>query len=71
MKQNLCFIVSVERMSLADQLLADLDDGEDEDMDNLVKKEENDEIEEVMEVVQAAGIYDRVTDVAKLMKSEG
>lgn len=56
-------------MSLADQLLADLDDEEDGDLEALVKKEENDEIDEVMEALPAVGIYDRVTDVAKLSSS--
>ncbi|KAI6182494.1 Pre-mRNA-processing factor 31 [Aphelenchoides bicaudatus] len=53
-------------MSLADQLLADLDDEDTEDLEQLIKKEENDEIDEAMEATPAAGIYDRVTDVAKL-----
>jgi hypothetical protein len=53
-------------MSLADQLLADLEDEEDGDLAGLIKKEENDEIDEVMEATPAVGIYDRVTDVAKL-----
>jgi hypothetical protein len=57
-------------MSLADQLLADLDDDEgDEDLEALIKKEENDDIDEVMEALPAVGIYDRVTDVAKLTAS--
>jgi len=56
-------------MSLADQLLADLDESDPEEIEDLVKKEENDEIEEVAEALPSMGVYDRVTDVAKLTNS--
>lgn len=61
-------------MSLADELLADLEEGDEEDMEGVedgVKKEELDDIEEVTEApMPMAGAYDRVTDVAKLTQSE-
>lgn len=58
-------------MSLADQLLADLDSDVEDELDNLIKKEDKDEddIDEAMEVLPTAGVYDRVTDVAKLINS--
>jgi len=57
-------------MSLADDFLADFEDDADEDLDQIMPKEETDEVEEVMEVTQPAGAYNRVTDVAKLMHSD-
>ena len=57
-------------MSLADDFLADFEDDADEDLDEIMPKEEADEVEEVMEVTQPAGAYNRVTDIAKLMHSE-
>jgi hypothetical protein len=56
-------------MSLADQLLADLDEEVEDELGDLVKKEDDDQIDEAMEVTLAAGVYDRVTDVAKLTNS--
>lgn len=58
-------------MSLVDQLLADLDDEAEDDLENLVKKEEenDDQIDEAMEIGLTGGVYDKVTDVAKLTSS--
>ncbi|KAI6233079.1 Pre-mRNA-processing factor 31 [Aphelenchoides fujianensis] len=55
-------------MSLADELLADLEDG-DEDLDELGGQEDDEQIDEVMEATPVIGAYDRVTDVAKLNHS--
>lgn len=61
-------------MSLADELLADLDEGDEDEMDGIedgVKKEEEDDIEEVTEAPMPSAVaYERVTDVAKLTQSE-
>lgn len=59
-------------MSLADELLADMDEAEDElEEDFEVKKEDEDMIEEVTDVpIPNLGAYDVVTDVAKLDQSE-
>jgi U4/U6 small nuclear ribonucleoprotein PRP31 len=61
-------------MSLADELLADLEEGDEEDM-GMEGIQENgddeDQIEEVSEVpITSSSAYDRVTDVAKLTQSE-
>uniref|UniRef100_A0A914HN95 Uncharacterized protein n=1 Tax=Globodera rostochiensis TaxID=31243 RepID=A0A914HN95_GLORO len=61
-------------MSLAEELLADLEGDADEEMEDLdVKKEEQDEdfIDEVTEEKPLPNLlkYDRVTDVAKLTSS--
>ncbi|KAI6217348.1 Pre-mRNA-processing factor 31 [Aphelenchoides besseyi] len=55
-------------MSLADELLADLEDGE-EDVDDLEGEDDDEQIDEVMEATPIIGAYDRVTDVAKLAQS--
>uniref|UniRef100_A0AC34QQD8 NOSIC domain-containing protein n=1 Tax=Panagrolaimus sp. JU765 TaxID=591449 RepID=A0AC34QQD8_9BILA len=58
-------------MSLADDFLADLEDEADEELEGMVPNEEaNEEIEEVMEVSVPVGVYDKVTNVAKLKQSE-
>jgi protein-tyrosine phosphatase len=59
-------------LSLAEELLADLDEAEDEmDEDFEVKKEEEDTIEEVTDApIPNLGAYEHVTDVAKLTQSE-
>jgi hypothetical protein len=61
-------------MSLAEELLADLEEEGDEEMDDLdgVKKEEEDDIiDEVTEDKPLPNLskYDQVTDVAKLTTS--
>ncbi|KAI6207634.1 Pre-mRNA-processing factor 31 [Aphelenchoides besseyi] len=55
-------------MSLADELLADLEDGE-EDVDDLEGEDDDEQIDEVMEATPIIGAYDRVNDVAKLAQS--
>lgn len=58
-------------MSLADDFLADFEDDADEELEGMVPNEaENDEIEEIMEVERPVGVYDKVTDVAKLKQSD-
>ena len=57
-------------MSLAEDLLADVEEDGDEEMEELMPKEEDDdEIDEVTEA-QPIAAYNRVTDVAKLMESD-
>uniref|UniRef100_A0AC35FMW8 U4/U6 small nuclear ribonucleoprotein Prp31 n=1 Tax=Panagrolaimus sp. PS1159 TaxID=55785 RepID=A0AC35FMW8_9BILA len=58
-------------MSLAEDLLADVEEDGDEDMEDLMPKEEedDDEIDEITEA-QPIAAYNRVTDVAKLMESD-
>ena len=56
-------------MSLADELLADLEDGEEDVEPETNEQEEDEEIDEVMDTAPISG-YDRVTDVAKLMSSQ-
>lgn len=59
-------------MSLADELLADLDEDDLEDLEDGVKKEEEDDeaIDEITEApMQDMSLYDRITDVAKLTES--
>uniref|UniRef100_A0A914XY03 U4/U6 small nuclear ribonucleoprotein Prp31 n=1 Tax=Panagrolaimus superbus TaxID=310955 RepID=A0A914XY03_9BILA len=57
-------------MSLAEDLLADVEEDGDEEMEDLMpKEEEDDEIDEISEA-QPIAAYHRVTDVAKLMMSD-
>lgn len=59
-------------MSLADELLADLDDGN-EEMEGIENDEQNEDgIDEVTEdPFMNLGAYDRITEVAKLTQSKG
>lgn len=53
-------------MSLAEELLADLDDGEEVEDLPYNEYEEMEDVEEAVETSKPSGIYDRITDVAKL-----
>lgn len=59
-------------MSLADELLADLDDG-DEVMEGIEEGEQNEDgIDEVTEEpLLNIGGYDRISEIAKLTQSKG
>lgn len=60
-------------MSLAEELLADLEDyGADDDINqmNSDQNEKIDEIDEISEAMDTDGQYDRVTKVARLRDSE-
>lgn len=59
-------------MSLADELLADLDDG-DEEMEGIEEEEQNEDgIDEVTEEpLINIGAYDRISEVTKLTQSKG
>jgi U4/U6 small nuclear ribonucleoprotein PRP31 len=56
-------------MSLAEDLLADVEEDGDEEMEELIKEEDDEEIDEITEA-QPIAAYNRVTDVAKLIESD-
>ncbi|CAD5206664.1 unnamed protein product [Bursaphelenchus okinawaensis] len=56
-------------MSLAEELLADLDDGEEPEDFPMEEEDVSEVVEEVMETSKPVGLYNRISDVAKLSNS--